>query len=159
MCSVHCTGRVLANDITSEGVLSTHAYHRCWLLSECTSNSWQQGNMRLTRNSRLINGWEKAGGAFAAPVKLLVQHHIGRASSEYFGECHSWPSHLQTHLAAACQRDTNLGTGEEQRPCCQSSQACYCPWPCSLRVFAGVLAFPQARRDHHLWSYQSKIAW
>ena len=93
-------------------------------------------------------GGKIVGSAFAAPVKPLVQH--GRASSEYFGERHSWPSHLQADLAAACQRDTNLGTGEGQQPCCQSSQACYCPWPCSLRVFTGVLALPQARRDHHL---------
>ena len=64
------------------------------------------------------------GGAFAASVKLLVQH--GRASSKYFGERHSWPSHLQADLAAACQRDTNLETGGGQQPQqfrCQSSQA------------------------------------
>ena len=46
------------------------------------------------------------GGAFAAPVKPLVQH--GRVSSKYFGERHLWPSHLQADLAAACRRDTNL---------------------------------------------------
>ena len=54
------------------------------------------------------------GGAFAASVKPFVQH--GRASSKYFGERHSWPSHLQADLAAACRRDTNLGTGGEQQP-------------------------------------------
>jgi len=35
--------------------------------------------MRLTRNSRLKNGWEIVGGAFAASVKPLAQH--GRAAS------------------------------------------------------------------------------
>ena len=49
------------------------------------------------------------GGAFAASVKP------GRASSKYFRECHSWPSHLQADLAAACLRDTNLGTGGGQQ--------------------------------------------
>ena len=49
------------------------------------------------------------GGAFAASIKLLIQH--GRASSEYFGERHSWPSHLQADLVAACRRYANLGTG------------------------------------------------
>ena len=39
-------------------------------------------DMRLTRNSHLINGEKIVGGAFAASVKLLVQH--GRASSKYF---------------------------------------------------------------------------
>ena len=47
------------------------------------------------------------GGAFAASVKSLVQP--GRASSKYFGERHSWPSHLQANLAATCLGDTNLG--------------------------------------------------
>ena len=46
------------------------------------------------------------GGAFAASVISLFQH--GRTSSKYFGEHHSWPSHLQADLAAACWRDTNL---------------------------------------------------
>ena len=54
------------------------------------------------------------GGAFTAVVKLLVQH--GRSSSKYFGERHSWSSHLQADLAAAYRRDTNLGTGEGQQP-------------------------------------------
>ena len=66
-------------------------------------------DMRLTRNSRLISGWEIVGDAFAASVKPHVQH--GRASSKYFGEHHSWPLHLQADLAVACWRDTNLGTG------------------------------------------------
>ena len=48
------------------------------------------------------------GSAFAASVKSLVQP--GRVSSKYFGERHSWQSHLQADLAAACLRDTNLGT-------------------------------------------------
>ena len=46
--------------------------------------------------------------AFAASAMSLVQH--GRAS-KYFGERHLWPSHLQAHLAAACWRGTNPGTG------------------------------------------------
>ena len=54
-------------------------------------------------------GGKIVGGAFAASVKTFVQH--GRVSSKYFGECHSWPSHLQADLAAACLRYTNLGTG------------------------------------------------
>ena len=73
-------------------------------------------------------GGEIVGGAFAASIKPLIQH--GRASSEYFGEHHLWPSHLQADLAATCQRDANLGTGGGQQPWqirCQSSQACYCP--------------------------------
>ena len=54
-------------------------------------------------------------GAFAASIKLLVQH--ARASSKYFGEYHSWPSHLQADLEAACQRDTtNLGKGGGLQP-------------------------------------------
>ena len=71
-------------------------------------------DMRLTRNSCLINGWENSGRAFAASVKLLIQH--GRASKQVFGERHSWPSHLQADLEAACRRDTNLGTGGGQQP-------------------------------------------
>ena len=44
-------------------------YRRCWLLSACAYNSWQQGNMRLTAdirltNSCLINGWENSGRCF-----------------------------------------------------------------------------------------------
>ena len=94
-------------------------YHRRWLLSACAYNSWQQGNMRLTAdirltNSRLINGGKIVGGAFAASVKPLIQN--GRASSKYFGEHHSWPSHLQADLAAACRRDANLGTGGGLKP-------------------------------------------
>ena len=54
------------------------------------------------------------GGAFAASVKPLIQYD--RASSKYFGERHSWPSHLQVELAAACRRDTSLGTGGGQQP-------------------------------------------
>jgi len=54
------------------------------------------------------------GGAFAASAKLLVQH--GRASSKYFRERHSWPLHLQADLAAASQRDTNLGMGGGLQP-------------------------------------------
>ena len=54
------------------------------------------------------------GGAFATSVKPFVQH--GRASSKYFAELHSWPSHLQADLAAACRRDTtNLGKGGGQQ--------------------------------------------
>ena len=43
---------------------------RCWLLSACAYNNWQQGNkhltadMCLTRNSCLINGWENSGQCF-----------------------------------------------------------------------------------------------
>ena len=80
--------------------------------------------------------------AFTVSVISLVQ--LGRASSKYFGEHHLCPSHLQADLAAACRRDTNLGTGGEQQPagqiCGQSPQGCYCRWPRSSRVFAGVLA-------------------
>ena len=65
-------------------------------------------DMHLTRNSRIINGGEIVGGAFVASVKWFVQH--GRVSSKYFAELHSWPSHLQADLAAACQKDANLGT-------------------------------------------------
>ena len=71
-------------------------------------------DMHLIKNGRLIKGGEIVGGAFAASVKLLVQH--GRASRKYFGERHSWPSHLQADLAAACRRDTNLGTRGGQQP-------------------------------------------
>ena len=53
-------------------------------------------------------------GAFAASIKPLVQH--ARASSKYFGEHHSWLSHLQADLEAACQRDTNLGKGGGLQP-------------------------------------------
>ena len=60
------------------------------------------------RNSRLIMGGKIVGSAFAASVKSLFQP--GRVSSKYFGERHSWQSHLQADLAAACLRDTNLGT-------------------------------------------------
>ena len=66
-------------------------------------------DVRLTR----IVGLKIVGGSFAASVRSLVQH--GRASSKYFGERHSWPSHLQADLAAACQRDTNFGTGGGQQ--------------------------------------------
>ena len=72
------------------------------------------------------------GGAFTASVKPLVQHV--RASSKYFGDRHSWPSHLQADLVAASQRDTNLGTGEGQPLKFAVSllkHAMYCPWPCS----------------------------
>ena len=60
-------------------------------------------------------GVKIVGGAFAASAILLVQH--GRAS-KYFGEGHSWLSHLQAHLvaAASCRRGTNLGTGGGQQP-------------------------------------------
>ena len=58
-------------------------------------------------------GVKIVGSAFAASAKSLVQH--GRASKN-FGERHLWPSHLQTHLAAACWRGTNLGTGGGQQP-------------------------------------------
>ena len=88
-------------------------------------------------------GGKIVGGAFTASVKPLVQH--GRASSKYLGERHSWLSHLQADLEAACRRDSNFGTRGGQQPWqirCQSPQECYmyCPWPCSSRVFAGVLA-------------------
>ena len=59
-------------------------------------------------------GGKIVGGAFAASVKPLIQH--GRASSKYFGERHSWPSHFQADLAAACRRDTNLETGGGLQP-------------------------------------------
>ena len=65
-------------------------------------------DMRLTRNSCLINGCEIVGGAFAASAISLIQH--GRAS-KYFGKRHSWRSHLQAHLAATCQRGTKPWNG------------------------------------------------
>ena len=43
---------------------------RCWLLNACAYNSWQQGNMpltadlRLTKNSCLINRCENSGRCF-----------------------------------------------------------------------------------------------
>ena len=55
------------------------------------------------------------GGTFGASVNAFVQH--GRVSSKYFAELHSWLSHLQADLAAACRRDINLGTGGGQQPC------------------------------------------
>ena len=45
-------------------------YCRCWLLSACAYNSWQQGTMRLTadvrltKNSCLINGCKNSGWCF-----------------------------------------------------------------------------------------------
>ena len=59
-------------------------------------------------------GVKIVGGAFAASAILLVQH--GRAS-KYFGERHSWLSHLQAHLAASCRRGTNLGTEGNNQLC------------------------------------------
>ena len=53
-------------------------------------------------------------------------------------------------MAVSYRRDTNLGTRGGQQPWqlrCRSPQGCYCRWPCSSRVFAGVLALPQ---DHQL---------
>ena len=113
-------------------------------------------------------GGKIVGGVFAASVKPLVQcgerhscpshlqadlFNMAERQSKYFGERHSWPSHLQADSEAACQRDTNLGTGGGQQPRqirCQSPQGYYCPWPWSSRVFAGVLALLQARKDHYL---------
>ena len=43
---------------------------RCWLLSTCAYNNWQQGNLHLTvdmcltRNSHLVNGWKNSGWCF-----------------------------------------------------------------------------------------------
>ena len=67
-------------------------------------------DVRLIRNSRSM-GVKIVGSAFAASGISLVQH--GRASKYYFGERHSWPSHLQANLVAAYRRDTN--------PACQPS--------------------------------------
>ena len=41
-------------------------------------------DMRLTRNSRLMNGWKIVGDVFGVSIKPLVQH--GKASNKYFGE-------------------------------------------------------------------------
>ena len=57
--------------------------------------------MRLTKSSN-----ENTAVLFAASVISLVRVQ----ASTFFGECYSWPSHLQADLAAACRRDTNLGT-------------------------------------------------
>ena len=84
-------------------------------------------------------GGKIVGSAFAAFIKPLIQH--GRVPSKYFGKRHSWPSHLQADLPAACRRGTNLGMWGGLQPWqihCQSSQACYFPWQCSsefLQVF------------------------
>jgi len=51
--------------------------------------------MHLTRNSCLMNGWGNSGRCFRC-VKPFIQQ--GRESSKYFGERHSWPSHLQADL-------------------------------------------------------------
>ena len=138
-------------------VLSTSCRH--WLLSACAYNSWQhaimislKADVHLKRSSRLINGGENSGSAFAAFVISLVQH------GKHFRECHSWPSHLQADLVAACQRDTNLGMGGEQQP-----------WQILLkdatiighlpREFSRVFWHFLRHRDHHFWSYWSKKAW
>ena len=103
-------------------------YRRRWLLSACAYNSWQQGNMRLTRNSHLISGWEIVGGAFAAS-KQSVKLAFWRAS---------FVAVTFTSKSGGCLSvklwNTNLGMGGGLQPWqihCQSSQACYCPWPCS----------------------------
>ena len=84
-------------------------------------------DVHLTKNSHSM-GVKIVGGTFAASDISLVQH--GRASKYYFGEHHSWPSHLQANLVAAYRRDTNLGTGGgQQQPRqirCQSPQGRYC---------------------------------
>ena len=65
-------------------------YHRCWLLSTCDYNSWQQANMHLTADMcltsirRLINGCENREQCFRSLLPFnvsLVQH--GRGSSKY----------------------------------------------------------------------------
>ena len=38
---------------------------------------------------------------------------MAERQSKYFGERHSWPSHLQADPEAACQRDTNLEREED----------------------------------------------
>ena len=81
--------------------------------------------------------------AFAASVKLLVQH--GRATSK---EPHSWPSHLQADLKAIVRKILTLEREEDNNH--DKFTGYYCPLPWSSRVFAGVLALPQARRDHYL---------
>ena len=83
------------------------------------------------------------GGAFAASVKLLVQH--SRASSK---EHHSWPSHLQADLKAIVRKTLTLEREEDNHH--DKFADCYCPLPWSSRVFVGVLALSQARRDDYL---------
>ena len=100
-------------------------------------------DMCLTRNNHLINGWKIVGGAFTASVKPLVQH--GRASSK---ECHLWLSHLQADLKAVVRKILTLEWEEDNNN--DKFAGCYCPLPWSSRVFVGVLALPQARRDHYL---------
>ena len=106
------------------------SYRRHWLLSTCAYNCWQQGNMRLTadvrltRNSRSINGCENSGWGFRC------FRYIARSTWQ---SVISWPWYLQADLAAACRRDTNLRRGGGQQPLqirCQSPQGCYCR--CSL---------------------------
>ena len=50
-------------------------------------------------------GVKIVGSAFTASIISLV---INMVSSKYFGQRHSWPSHLQADLAATCWRDTDL---------------------------------------------------
>ena len=98
-------------------------------------------------------GVKIVSGVFATSVISLVQH--GRASME----CILCGHHIYKQI---CQPLVGELLTLELLPwqiCCQSPQGCYCHWPCSSRVFAGALALPQARRDHHLWSYRSKKAW
>ena len=104
---------------------------------------FNSGHVLITRNNRLINGWKIVGGAFAALVKPLVQH--GRASSK---ERHSWPSHLQADLKAVVRKILTLEREEDNNH--DKFAGCYCPLPWSSRVFTGVLALLQARRDHYL---------
>ena len=152
-------------------------YRRRCLLSACTYNSWQQKNMGLTRNSRLINGWENSGRCFRCFCKTAhsTWQSVIRGRHIYKQICSTWQSvkastlesaicgrHIYKQIRTPLVRDTNLGTGGGQQPRqirCQSPQGYYCPWAWSSRVFAGVLALPQAQRDHYLWSYRSKKAW
>ena len=69
-------------------------------------------DMRLARNSRLINGWEIVGGAFAASVKPnMAERQASTLESIIRGR------HIYKQIvAAAIRRDTNLGTGGRLQP-------------------------------------------
>ena len=92
-------------------------------------------DMCLTRNKRLINGWNIVGGVFAAVVKPLIQH--GRASSK---EHHSWPSHLHVQadlkadLKAVVRKILTLEWEEDKSH--DKFAGCYCPCH-SPREFRG----------------------
>ena len=71
-------------------------------------------NMRLIGSSHLINGCKiKLGGTSAITGTIL---QAWQRVKSVLGERHSWPSHLQTDLAAVSWGGTNLGVGGGQHP-------------------------------------------